>query len=254
MTLENMLRGTGDFAAMCDQAYGIRKNRTLYANGNGPMEIQLVSLKDREQTGELTSLLLAASRKSTSSIFPTTSIIDETGNFKVIDKAETLNREIDALLSLIKEDTTISAKKLAAEVGSNERAVKNKLAKAGWHCAVGGAGGKSPWHKDEGGKCPFEKKDVVEVKPSKKTYDLTLTDAVNFLKKLLAGTSPDGEYVLEAEVYQGADKLGIPDTLIAKAKKRLGVVVSKLENEKVWSLPAATQAAQPEPTGEQVTA
>jgi hypothetical protein len=254
MTLENMLRGTGDFAAMCDQAYGIRKNRTLYANGNGPMEIQLVSLKDREQTGELTSLLLAASQKSTNSIFPTTSIIDETGNFKVIDKKETLTRETDALLSLIKEDTTISAKKLAAEVGSNERAVKNKLAKAGWHCAVGGAGGKSPWHKDEGGKCPFEKKDVVEVKPSKKTYDLTLTDAVNFLKKLLAGTSPEGEYVLEAEVYQGADKLGIPDTLIAKAKKRLGVVVSKLENEKVWSLPAATQAAQPEPTGEQVTA
>jgi bifunctional DNA primase/polymerase-like protein/AAA domain-containing protein len=240
MTLENMLRGTGDFAAMCDQAYGIRKDRTLYANGNGPMEIQLVSLKDREQTGELTSLLLAASRKSTHSIFPTTSIIDETGNFQVIDKALARTREIDALLTLVKEDPTITAKELAAAVGDKERAVKDKLAKVGWHCAVGGAGGRSPWHKDEGGECPFDKKDAVEVKPSKKTYDLTLNDAVLFLKKLLAGTGPDGESVYESEVYLEADKQGIPDALISKARKRLGVIVDTYEDQKVWFLPGSS--------------
>jgi hypothetical protein len=247
MTLENMLRGTGDFAAMCDQAYGIRKDRTLYANGNGPMEIQLVSLKDREQTGELTSLLLAASRKSTHSIFPTASIIDETGNFQVIDKTLARTREIDALLTLVKQDPTITAKELAAAVGDKERAVKDKLAKVGWHCAVGGAGGRSPWHMDEDGKCPFEKKDAVEVKPSKKTFDLTLNDAIVFLKKLLTGTSPDGELVYESEVYQEADKQGIPDTLIAKARKRLGVVIDTYEDQKVWSLPASVTEAQEAP-------
>ena len=260
MTLENMLRGTGDFAAMCDQAYGIRKNRTLYANGNGPMEIQLVSLKDREQTGELTSLLLAASRKSTHSIFPTTSIIDETGNFKVIDKSEERNREIDVLVSLITNDPEISAKELAREIGEKERTVKNRLLKLGWHRTAGGKGGGSPWHRDEvGGKCPFEKGEV-EVKPSKKTYDLTLADAIKFLERLLSGTSPSGEYVPEAEVYQGADKQGIPDTLIAKARKRLGVVVSKLEDDKgkktgdkVWSLPAPA-ADVPETQPEEVPA
>jgi len=35
MTLENMLRGTSDFGAMCDQAYGIAKDMTLYATDNG---------------------------------------------------------------------------------------------------------------------------------------------------------------------------------------------------------------------------
>lgn len=230
MTLENMLRGTGDFAAMCDQAYGIRKNRTLYANGNGPMEIQLVSLKDREQTGELTSLLRAASRKSTNSIFPTVSIIDETGNFKVIDKRETLTHEIDALVALVKSDPNISAKELAREVGDKERSVKSKLAKLGWHRSVGGSGGGSPWHEDIGGRCPY---DLGEPK--------TLDDAVTYLKRRLEGTAPDGECVPEADVFQNADKLGIPDMLLAKARKRLGVVVGKLEGEKVWSLPAVAQ-------------
>src|SRR5262249_54421643 len=113
MTLENMLRGTGDFAAMCDQAYGIRKDRTLYASGNGPVEIDLASLKDRELTGELTSLRLAASKRVPNSIVPVASIIDLTGNFKVIDRKEAAAREVESLVALITADPTISAKELA---------------------------------------------------------------------------------------------------------------------------------------------
>jgi RecA-family ATPase len=73
ITLENMVRGTGDFAAMTDMVYGIRKDRATYANGNGPMEIELVSLKDREQIGALTKLRLAASRLADKGPFPTVS-------------------------------------------------------------------------------------------------------------------------------------------------------------------------------------
>src|SRR5258708_13254226 len=54
MTLENMLRATGAFAAMCAMAYGIRKDRALYANGNGPMATDLNSLKDRKLPSTLT--------------------------------------------------------------------------------------------------------------------------------------------------------------------------------------------------------
>jgi len=38
MTLQNMLRGTTDFGAMCDQAHGIRMDEHLYNRGAGPME------------------------------------------------------------------------------------------------------------------------------------------------------------------------------------------------------------------------
>ena len=162
MTLENMLRGTGDFAAMCDQAYGIRKDRTLYASGNGPMEIDIISLKDREQIGSLTTLRLAASRLNKSgSIFPTVSIIDETGNFKVVSNVETSKRETDSIESLVKRNPTISIRSLAQELGSTEYKVESSLQKLGWHRVRGGKGGSSPWHQDNGQPCPYTRVPVA---------------------------------------------------------------------------------------------
>ncbi len=74
MTLENMLRGTSDFGAMCDQAYGLRVDEHLRNRGAGPMEIELVNLKDRERLGGLTSVRLAASYKKPGAISPTSYI------------------------------------------------------------------------------------------------------------------------------------------------------------------------------------
>ena len=240
MTMENMLRGTSDLAAMCDQIYGIRKDRVLYARGAGPMEIEIASLKDREQIGELTTLRLAASRLAPEgSITPTISIIRETGNFRVLDERAIIQRGILHLAALVKREPLIPVKELAEQSGMSEYAVEQKLKAEGWHRVRGGKGGKSPWHQDLGEPCPFEK-NVVEIKPSKKTYDLTLADVVKQLGKFLEGTSPDGEYVEETEVLQWADKQGIPETHLNKAKRRLGVVVVKEGDVKTWALPAGT--------------
>jgi KaiC/GvpD/RAD55 family RecA-like ATPase len=228
MTLENMLRGTSDFGAMCDQAYGIRKDMTLYANGNGPMEIELLSLKDREQIGGLTSLRLAASRKEKGVTFPE-SYIAKDGNFRVVSDSETGRREVQALETSVKNEPNIPAKELAVRFNMTEYHVKTQLAKLGWHRVQGGPGGASPWHQDSG-TCTYEK--VVEMK--RKT---TVEDAVAYLQKELAGTSPDGEYVPETNILTGADKAGISDVLIGKARKRLGVVVAKEANTVAWSLP-----------------
>lgn len=253
-TLENMLRGTGDFAAMCDMVYGIRKDRVKYSGGAGPMEIDFMSLKDREQIGQLISLRLAASRKTSACPVPV-SIINETGDFQVIDKRQTSMETVDALLALIKIDPTATTKDLAREVGIKEFTVKNELSKAGWHRVKGGPGGSSPWHQDPNGKCPYDiKKNTVEVKPLKKTYDLTLDDTIQKLAVLLAGTAPDGSYVLESEVYQRADKWGVSDSMLTKARRRLGVKVEKLEEpnesgemkktgQRVWCLPLPTDGA-----------
>ena len=111
MTLENMLRGTSDFGAMCDQAYGIRLDVHLYNRGAGPMELELVNLKDRERLGGLTSIRLAATYKKPGALCPP-SYIDETGNFRPVDFKETKDRARETLNQLVRERSMMSVKDL----------------------------------------------------------------------------------------------------------------------------------------------
>ncbi len=232
MSLENMLRGSSDLGAMCDQAYGIRKDMSLYDYGSGPMEIDLVSLKDREQIGGLTNLRLAASYKKDGMDYPG-SYINETGNFRVVSSSETWKRDIDALLAFIKSDPNVSEKTLAEKTGLSVYTVGLNLKQLGWHRVQGGKGGASPWHQDAASKCPYTK--PTEDKKGAATKQVA--EAVKYLRDLLRGTKPDGEYIAESEVYQGADKLGLPDAAIAKARKRLDIIIAN----KQWSLPAETE-------------
>jgi Bifunctional DNA primase/polymerase, N-terminal/AAA domain len=154
MTLENMLRGTSDFGAMCDQAYGIRVDEHLYNRGAGPMEIELVNLKDRERLGGLTSLTLAASYKKQGAICPT-SVIDETGNFRLVDFKATKDRDRETLIQLVQANPMMSITELSEATGIKKFTVNENLKRSGWHVAKGGSDGHSPWHQDHGKPCPF---------------------------------------------------------------------------------------------------
>jgi hypothetical protein len=165
MTLENMLRGSSDLGAMCDQAYGIRKDMVLYANGSGPMEIDMVNLKDREQIGALTNIRLAASYKQAGADFPV-SWINETGNFRPVTSSEDHHRQLAALVKLIKDDPNIPLKEIANRTGWSEYRIKLGLNGLGWHRVQGGKHGASPWHQDAGAACPYDKaKSGVGLKP-----------------------------------------------------------------------------------------
>src|SRR6266550_462542 len=48
LTLENALRGTGDFGAMADFVYAFRRDEKLFAQGEGPEEIEVVCVKPRD--------------------------------------------------------------------------------------------------------------------------------------------------------------------------------------------------------------
>jgi hypothetical protein len=157
MTLENMLRGTSDFGAMCDQAYGIRVDEHLYNRGAGPMEIELVNLKDRERLGGLTSLTLAASYKKPGAICPT-SVIDETGNFRLVDFKATKERDRETLIQLVQTNPMMSIAELSEASGLKKFTVNENLKRSGWHVVKGGSDGHSPWHQDEGKPCPFAAK------------------------------------------------------------------------------------------------
>ena len=156
MTLENMLRGSSDLGAMCDQAYGIRKDDALYANGAGPMEIDLVNLKDREQIGGLTALRLAASYTMPGRV-GVVSHINEVGDFKVVEQREMTQRLEDLLVQFVKDDPTAPEADIAKELGVNKsgRTIGRMLNKLGWHRVKGGSDGASPWHNDEGKPCPY---------------------------------------------------------------------------------------------------
>jgi hypothetical protein len=157
MTLENMLRGTSDFGAMCDQAYGLRLDVNLYNHGAGPMELELVNLKDRERLGGLTSVRLAATYKKPGAIFPT-SFIDETGNFHPVDFRETKDRTREALIQLVESEPMMSVDELREATGLKVHTIRETLKRLGWHAVKGGSDGHSPWHKDDGKPCPYKVK------------------------------------------------------------------------------------------------
>jgi hypothetical protein len=59
--------------------------------------------------------------------------------------------------------------------------------------------------------------DVAE----KKTLDTTVTEVVGNLRDLLKGSSPTGDYNSETDVLAWADKRGITETVLNKAKRRV---------------------------------
>jgi len=222
MTLDNMLRGTSDFGAMCDQAYGIRMDEHLYNRGAGPMEIELVNLKDRERLGGLTSIQLAATYKNPGDIRPR-SYIDETGDFRVVNYKEAKARDEATLNSLVEANPMMSVADLKEATGITPYKIKETLGRFGWHIAKGGANGHSPWHKDNGQPCPFKpQKQAVDLNKRKPVRPPTpgIKEAVDFLKKQSIDFPS-----LEAEVLQAADRLGISDSMLRKGMKRLGAVV-----------------------------
>jgi len=221
MTQENMLRGTSDFAAMCDQIYGIRKDRNLYDNGEGPMELDLVNLKDREQIGELTKIRLAASQKRRGDV-AATSIINATGNFRVIDKDTNNQRTVQDLLHIVKGDVLITKKELARVTGMSEYEVESKLRSAGWHRVKGGTEGASPWHQDVAGECPYGQPISTKVMPIDKPKKPTLRDAIQMLKDMLA-TKSESQTIPVGRVLEEAGRRGITDTQVKDARRELKV-------------------------------
>jgi len=156
MSLENMLRGTGDFAAMCDTAYGIRRDDSLYNNGGGPLEIDVANIKPRDLVNPPPPFRLAATYKKEGSVFPV-SHINETGDFVVVNPDETTQRVLASLLRLVANNPDAKVKDLAEATGLKEYTVRQELRKHDWHSVQGGPKGSSPWHQDNGQPCPYER-------------------------------------------------------------------------------------------------
>lgn len=129
MTLENVLRGTGDLGAMADSVYGIRRDRVTYADGAGPMELEVRCLKPRDFDPPVPFRVAASYRSEDGSV---KSYIDESGDFSLVQAREVMEAEEKAFLKVVTQDEAISRKDLAGLLGWSERKVRSVGQKLGY--------------------------------------------------------------------------------------------------------------------------
>jgi hypothetical protein len=129
LTLENCLRGTGDFGAMADAVYAIRRDRNLYSDGAGPNEIEVRCVKPRDFEPPAPFKIAASYRKDDGTI---TSYIDEQGDFHLVETAAVIESEDRAFLKAINDQPNISAEHLAEDLGISDRKLRRLQRRLGY--------------------------------------------------------------------------------------------------------------------------
>jgi hypothetical protein len=130
MTLENVLRGTGDFGAMCDAVWGIQ-----HAKKKGKQEYQQESL-------DLTRLYLKCVKgRDFTAVDPFViqgrPYIDEVGDFRVIATGDLNVRQPDddksaVLEKMVTENPNVSLRNLMQATGLHNETVKKRLNEMGF--------------------------------------------------------------------------------------------------------------------------
>lgn len=129
MTLENILRGTGDFGALADSVYGIRRDRVLYADGAGPLELSVVGLKPRDFDGPAAFRIAASYRSEDGTI---KSYLDESGDFCVVEPAEVLAVQEKVFIQTIIAQPEISRDALADKLALSSRQFRKLATELGY--------------------------------------------------------------------------------------------------------------------------
>jgi hypothetical protein len=131
INLEGCLRGTGDIAALCDSVYALRRDRAIFDNGNGPEELDVVCVKDRDIRNPPKPFRIAA--RYIKEDGTRASFIDETGDFHLVESAAVIADLESKFVKIVAEgNPTINREDLAAELGISERALRKLANKLGW--------------------------------------------------------------------------------------------------------------------------
>jgi hypothetical protein len=138
MTLENVLRGTGDFGAMCDAVWGVQRARK-----SGEKEYQ-------QESNQLTRLYLACVKPrdfepADPFVVQGRPYIDEVGDFRVIARGEIDVRPVDAtektemLERMVTANPKVSQRELMRKTGLHNDTIKSRLGEKGftWSPAEG---------------------------------------------------------------------------------------------------------------------
>jgi len=129
MSLENVLRGTGDLGAMCDGVFGIRRDETLYDNGNGPNQIEVICVKPRDFEPPK-PFRVAATYKDGEGLIR--SHIDERANLVAIDAASREQDETQVFLNAVRQNGNASYRDLENQTGIARTKLERIAKKVGW--------------------------------------------------------------------------------------------------------------------------
>ncbi len=99
MSLENVLRGTGDLGAMCDAVYGVRRDEALYNNGRGPNQIEVTCVKPRDFEPPIPFRVMATYRDEDGQI---QSLIDEHGDLGMADGYQRKQTDVELVVEWIR--------------------------------------------------------------------------------------------------------------------------------------------------------
>jgi hypothetical protein len=136
MTQENVLRGTGDLAALADVVYGLKRDDALYDNGAGPLEIEVRCLKPRDLEHPPLPFRMAASRRGEyrpgyldSGI---ESIINATGDFELLARSVEHDRIEFQLNSMITDNPQLSIGGLSKLLEIPASKIQKIVKRLGW--------------------------------------------------------------------------------------------------------------------------
>ena len=108
LTLENVLRGSGDFGAMSDFVYGFRRDEKLFAQGEGPEEIEVVCVKPRDFEPPLPFRLQLKRKARQGEPGPIVSVIDQTGDLAYVGHSAVKDDHSKMLAAIFHESPFIS--------------------------------------------------------------------------------------------------------------------------------------------------
>jgi hypothetical protein len=131
LTLETVLRGTGDFGAMADSVFGFRRDEMLFEYGDGPEEVEVINVKTRapERPKPFRVRLKRAAKGDENDGRP---VSVETGTLQYVGDDESdraLGRKLDQLLT---ENSAITSRALKQELGVRFERLKAVAATRGW--------------------------------------------------------------------------------------------------------------------------
>jgi hypothetical protein len=150
MSLNEVLRGTGDIAASADAVYGLLRDHLLYNNGAGPNEIEVTCVKPRDFNPP-EPFRIAATRKPTQKdgmvLGSTVSLIDQYHDFIVVGGETSQQAAGEKLNRLVEADPAMTLLELEKATGMTSWNIRQALKRAGWEKPRGGVKGGGVWSK-----------------------------------------------------------------------------------------------------------
>jgi len=135
MSLENVLRGTGDMAASADCVYGLQRDDKLYDDMRGPEEIDVKCVKPRDIIPP-SPFRIAATRKADNFVTSykpgIASNIDEYSDFLIVSDNTQMGALMAKIDGLLIADSKRTMKELVDLTGAKLWKIRDALKSLGW--------------------------------------------------------------------------------------------------------------------------